>query len=166
MRQGCVLSPRLFSCVLELAFGRWRRKVGNAGMDFEDGIRTLFDLRFADIFLITFEETKFLLDELVTCLAEVGLQMNVGKTKILTTQSRSPRKCLFGMDRKLKSQTVALNINGWDACVDLFWSTRMLQSETVSSILTPRSLLLLVSVLLTNGYCVSPATAFHCWATW
>jgi len=66
---------------LELAFGRWRRKVGTAGVDFEDGIRTLFDLRFADIFFITFEETKFLLDELVTCLAEVGLQMNVGKTK-------------------------------------------------------------------------------------
>ena len=51
MRQGCVLSPRLFSCVLELAFGRWRRKVGTAGVDFEDGIRTLFDLRFADNFL-------------------------------------------------------------------------------------------------------------------
>lgn len=51
MRQGCVFSPRLFSCVLELAFGRWRRKVGTAGVDFEDGIRTLFDLRFADNFL-------------------------------------------------------------------------------------------------------------------
>ena len=34
VRQGCVLSPRLFSCVLEVALGCWRRKVGNAGMDF------------------------------------------------------------------------------------------------------------------------------------
>ena len=31
-----------------------------------------------------------MLDELVTCLAEVGLHFNVGKTKILTTQSQSP----------------------------------------------------------------------------
>ena len=32
----------------------------------------------------------FLLDELVTCLAEVGLQLNVRKTKVLTTRSQSP----------------------------------------------------------------------------
>ena len=32
VRQGCVLSPRLFSCVLEVALGCWRRKVGNAGI--------------------------------------------------------------------------------------------------------------------------------------
>ena len=54
---------------------------------------SLFDLRFADdilLFAKTFEETKFLLDELVTCLAEVGLHLNVGKTKILTTQSQCP----------------------------------------------------------------------------
>ena len=84
VRQGCVVSPRLLSCVLELALGCWRRKVGNAGVDFQDGMRTLLDLRFAyDIRLSakTFEETKFLLDELVACLAEVGLQLNVGKRK-------------------------------------------------------------------------------------
>ena len=95
VRQRCVLSPRLFSCVLEVALGCWRRKVGNAGMDFQDGMHTLLDLKFADdilIFAKTFEETKFLLDELVTCLAEVGLHLNVGKTKILTTQSQSPNE--------------------------------------------------------------------------
>ena len=84
VRQGCVLSPRLFSCVLEVALGCWRRKVGNAGMDFQDGMHTLLDLRFADdilLFAKTFEETKFLLDELVTCLAEVGLHLNVGENK-------------------------------------------------------------------------------------
>ena len=93
VRQGCVLSPRLFSCVLEVVFGCWRRKVGNAGMDFQDGMHTLLDLRFADdilLFAKTFEETKFLLDELVTCLAEVGLHLNVGKlwTLILYAERR------------------------------------------------------------------------------
>ena len=33
------------------------------------------------LFAKTFEATKFLLDELVTCLAEVGLQLNVGTAK-------------------------------------------------------------------------------------
>ena len=37
------------------------------------------------LFAKTFEETKFLLDKLVTCLAEVRLRLNVGKT-----QSQSP----------------------------------------------------------------------------
>ena len=62
---------------LTLALGCWRRKVRNAGVDFQDGMRTLLDLRFADdifLFVKTFEETKFLLDELMTCLAEAGLQ--------------------------------------------------------------------------------------------
>ena len=98
VRQGCVLSPRLFSCILEVALGCWRRKVGNAGMKFPDGMHTLLDLRFADDILLfekTFEETKFLLDELVTCLAEVGLHLNVGKTEILTTQSQSPSEVLL-----------------------------------------------------------------------
>ena len=74
------MSPRLFLCVLEVALGCWRRKGGTVRIDFQDGMRTLLDLRFADDFLLlakTFQETNFLLDELVTCLAEVGLQLNV-----------------------------------------------------------------------------------------
>ena len=89
MRQGYALSPRLFSCVLKVTLGCWRRKVGTAGVDFQDGMRTLLALRFADdllLFAKTFQETKCLLDELVTCLAEVGLQLHVQKTKVLTTQ--------------------------------------------------------------------------------
>ena len=40
-------------------------------------------------------ELIFLLDALVTCLAEVGLQLNVRKTKVLTTQSQSPSEVLL-----------------------------------------------------------------------
>ena len=47
VRKGCVLSPRLFSGVLELAFGCWRRKVGNAAVDFQDSMRTLLHISFS-----------------------------------------------------------------------------------------------------------------------
>ena len=96
VRRGCVLSPRLFSCVLEAALRCWRRKVGPSGVDFQNGMRTHLDLRFAGgllLFAKRFQETKFLLDEMVTCLAEVGLQLTVRKTKVLTIQS--PRSLHF-----------------------------------------------------------------------
>ena len=38
VRQGSVLRPRLFSCVLDVAL---RRKIGNAGMDFQDGMHSI-----------------------------------------------------------------------------------------------------------------------------
>lgn len=69
---------------------------GNAGVDFQDGKRTLVDLSFADdilLFAKMFEETQFLLAELVIRLAQVGLQLSVRKTRILTTQSQS--RCLY-----------------------------------------------------------------------
>lgn len=82
VRQGCVLIPRLFSCVLEVALGCWRRKVGNAGADFQDGMRTLLDLRFADDILFlakTFEETKFLWSDCIYtfCSTHVGYRAMV-----------------------------------------------------------------------------------------
>ena len=60
-------------------------------MDLQDGIRTLLDVRFADDILF-FAKTfgKKNVDELVMCLAEMGLHFNVGKTKNLTTQPQSP----------------------------------------------------------------------------
>ena len=37
VRQGCVLSPRLFCAVLEFAMRKWRHAVGQAGIDLMDG---------------------------------------------------------------------------------------------------------------------------------
>jgi len=76
VRQGCVLRPLLFSCVLEVALGCWRRIGGNAGVDFQDGIDIL-------LFAKTFQETKFLLGELVTCLAKLGYTSTWRKQKYL-----------------------------------------------------------------------------------
>ena len=53
VRQGCVLGPRLFSSVLEMALSSWRAKMETEGLSLEDGLKPLLDLRFADdMFLV------------------------------------------------------------------------------------------------------------------
>ena len=93
VRQGCVLSPRLFSSVLAMALSSWRAKMEAEGLSLEDGLKPLLDLRFADdivLFCTTLDKTCLLLDELVASLAQVGLTLNLKKTKILTTQAQPP----------------------------------------------------------------------------
>ena len=63
------------------------------GLSLEDGLKPLLDLRFADdilLFCTTLDKTCLLLDELVASLAQVGLTLNLKKTKILTTQTQPP----------------------------------------------------------------------------
>ena len=52
VRQGCVLSPRLFCSVLQLAMEEWRCDVSHNGLDLGDGGPPLSDLRFADDILL------------------------------------------------------------------------------------------------------------------
>ena len=91
VRQGCVLSPRLFCAVLEFAMSPWRAKVETYGLNLHDGMKALLDLRFADdllVFATRRDDTIRLLEELVTSLGQVGLKLNTSKTKILTTQAQ------------------------------------------------------------------------------
>ena len=84
VRQGCVVSPRLFCAVLEMAMGVWRGRDGRLGLGLGDGGPTLLDLRFADdilIFATTYIDAGLLLDELVTCLSHVGLILNTDKPR-------------------------------------------------------------------------------------
>ena len=93
VRQGCVLSPRLFCSVLEWALSKWRMRVRTEGIDLEDGGEPLLDLRFADdilVFATSSQQAAYLLDELVVALADVGLILNQDKTKLLTTQAQPP----------------------------------------------------------------------------
>ena len=85
VRQGCVLSPRLFTGVLQWAMGKWRSKVESEGLgiDMHDGLPRLLDLRFADdifIFGSTSLQCLELLDALENVLDEVGLFLTVDKT--------------------------------------------------------------------------------------
>ena len=93
VRQGCVLSPRLFCAVLQFAMRKWRMKVGDLGFDLSDGVPHLIDLRFADdirLFARSAMEVGKLLDSLVAELSEVGVLLNADKTVILTSHSQPP----------------------------------------------------------------------------
>ena len=95
VRQGCVLSPRLFCCALQWAMARWRIQAGPAGFDLHDGLPTLVDLRYADdilLFAPTRAALSTLIDSLVTELAEVGLILNASKTKVLTTEAQAAER--------------------------------------------------------------------------
>ena len=48
VRQGCVLSRRLFCAVLQFAMQKWKLKVGDLGFDLSDGMPHVIDLRFAE----------------------------------------------------------------------------------------------------------------------
>ena len=95
VRQGCVLSPRLFCSVLQWAMKDWRAwaESNGWGIDFHDGYPPLLDLRFADDILIfsdTAEGVALLLDALITTLDKTGLKLNASKTVILTTEAQPP----------------------------------------------------------------------------
>ena len=119
VQQGCVLSPRLLSCVLEVALKKWRKQLQDGGLDFGDGGIPLLDLRFADdilLFATSSDEAARMLDALVACLKEVGLELNASKTKILTTQAQ-PGKTLTtqnGLEMEILDATKA---HKWLGCL-------------------------------------------------
>ena len=90
----CVLSPKLFCAVLDIAMSSWRARMEAQGLNLHDGIKALLALRFADdllVFATSRGDTIRLLEELVTSLGQVGLKLNTSKTKILTTQAQPGR---------------------------------------------------------------------------
>ena len=94
VRQGCVLSPRLFSAVLQWAMKNWRRDASLKGFDLGDGESALLDLRFADdilLFAKSYAEAVSLLHDLVTALSQVGLILNATKTVVLTNEAQPPQ---------------------------------------------------------------------------
>ena len=94
VRQGWVLSPRLFCSVLQLAMEDWRRDVSNNGLSLGDGGPPLLDLRFADdivLFAGSAEQLSYMLDKLVTSLGKGSFKLNAAKTKALTTQAQPPK---------------------------------------------------------------------------
>jgi len=93
VRQGCVLSPRLFAAVLHHAMAAWRSKVSHLGLDLSDGGPSLLDLRLADdilMFAKSDSDVVLLLDSLISELSKVGLILNQSKTAALTNVTHAP----------------------------------------------------------------------------
>ena len=108
VKQGCVLSPRLFSAVLQWAMKGRRRDARLKRFDLGDGQPALLDLRFADgilLFAKSYAEAVSLLHDLATVLSQVGLILNASKTVVLTNEAQPPQRlqllsggedCYFG----------------------------------------------------------------------
>jgi len=95
VRQGDILSPTLFNAALEHAVAKWKTCLsqydGFALVDDANQER-LTNIRFADDLLIfgkTLHEAVSMVEKLVHILAEYGLEMNVKKTKLLSTTTIS-----------------------------------------------------------------------------
>jgi retron-type reverse transcriptase len=87
--QGDSISPKLFTCLLEIIFRKlnWNRK--RVGINING--RRLSNLRFADdivIFAKSTTELQEIMTELNTRSKEMGLLMNPSKTKIMTNYNR------------------------------------------------------------------------------
>jgi len=86
-KQGDVISPILFNAGLELAFSRWKQRLGTEGWLLDVTGGRLTNTRYADDIMIyakSLPELVRMLDALTEELARVGLQLNAKKTKILT----------------------------------------------------------------------------------
>ena len=86
-----VLSPRLFCAALQVALANWRARVEHRGVDMNNGLPRLLDLRFADDMLLllllfagTSTDASYLLDEICAALRI--------KTKVLTSEARAPHQ--------------------------------------------------------------------------
>ena len=89
VRQDCVLSPRLFSAVLQWALQQWTTEIGHAGF-LGDNLGNLVDLRFADdimLFANSGPEVAEILDKFAKAVGKVGLRLNIDKTVILTNEA-------------------------------------------------------------------------------
>ena len=157
VRQGCVLSLRLFCSVLQLAMQEWRSDVLDNGLDLGDGGPPLLDLRFVDDILLfpgSAEQLGYMLDELVTSLGKVGLKLNAAKTKALTTQAQPP-KTLTALVWRLQCWTSRRPISGWAVCC-----RRKMQADD-RTILTTDYKVQPVHSMFTNGFFVTKWFQWH-----
>ena len=105
VKQGCVLSPRLFSATLEWALRGWKNVSQGAGIDLRDGLPNLIELRFADdilLFANSGPEAAQLLDKLIVAVGRAGLILNAAKSVVLTNQAQPPPTLVIREDVVVK----------------------------------------------------------------
>ena len=88
VRQRDVLSPILFNCALENAIAAWKDILTSEGVALDAKGDRLTNIRFADDLLLfgkTMEEVIHMVEQLVLTLRKYGLELNVKKTKMMST---------------------------------------------------------------------------------
>ena len=91
VRQGDVLSPLLFNAALEHALAQWKSQLSGEGfaLTSRDGEERLTNIRYADDILLFAQsraEAVSMLESMAEVLSSYGLEMNVAKTKILSSE--------------------------------------------------------------------------------
>ena len=102
VKQGCILSPLLFNIVLDYTMRLAKSKTASKSMGIHwNTFNRLTDLDYADDIVClseTMSDMKTFLDNLVTCANDVGLKINVGKTKLMRmNQPMSTRSSVQGL---------------------------------------------------------------------
>ena len=113
---GCVMSPHLFSAVLEWAMRDWKAHGRGLGIVLQENQNPLVDLTFADdvlMFAASVEQSLDMLRCLVDALRKVGPILNVSKTKLLTTQAQPPDHLWLDVQTKID---VLLTSHRWLGC--------------------------------------------------
>ena len=91
VRQGDILSPILFNAALEHVLGRWKDGLISEGfaLDGNRNIERITNLRYAEDLLLfgqSLDEAISMLDSLTEILRAYGLELNLTKTEILSTE--------------------------------------------------------------------------------
>jgi hypothetical protein len=91
-KQGDPMSPKLFNAVLEKVFKRIQLKWAEKDWGIKVDGKRLTNLRFADdVILVASSKNQvaMMLEDLATAAAEVGLQIHMGKTKVLSNSNEN-----------------------------------------------------------------------------
>ena len=103
VKQGCILSPLLFNIVLDYTMRRV--KSSPRGIQW-DTFNRLDDLDYADDIVgmtHTMRDMKSFLDDLVRCAQDVGLEINISKTKLLRLNQQT---------RQIRGSVQTLHVGG------------------------------------------------------
>ena len=109
VRQGDVLSPLLFNSVLESAIQSWKRKLSSdcgVALVPDAEAERMTNIRFADdllLFAKSMQEAVQMVDLLVEALREYGLELNMQKTKLMSTTVTDNDTTLIETDHVLLS---------------------------------------------------------------
>lgn len=98
VRQGDILSPLLFNAVLEHAMRKWKRKLRSHGFQLhpDNEEERLTNVRYVDEILLlgkAITEVTSMLGILVDVLKEYGLELNVQKTNLFSTDIAKDVPC-------------------------------------------------------------------------